>query len=167
MREWTVAGGLVNDDDRLLLVANRRRDGHVDWSPPGGVVDAGETVLEALTRETAEETGITVTAWTGPAWCVAVDFVDLGMHLEAEVHRALAWSGTLDVVDPDGIVTAADFCAPAACVERLAASPAWVAEPLLAWLEHPWDDTRRFVYVARGDHPRRLRTRRVEPPPLP
>ena len=39
MREWLVAGGLVESHDGLLLVQNRRRDGSLDWSPPGGVID--------------------------------------------------------------------------------------------------------------------------------
>ena len=42
MRRWSVASGLLESDGRLLLVANRRRSGAVDWSPPGGVIDDGE-----------------------------------------------------------------------------------------------------------------------------
>src|SRR5205823_11367271 len=41
VREWLVAGGLVENHDGLLLVQNRRRDGSLDWSPPGGVIDVG------------------------------------------------------------------------------------------------------------------------------
>ena len=61
MREWLVAGGLVErDDGRLLLVQNRRRDGSLDWTPPGGVIDHGETIHEGLAREVREETGLDV-----------------------------------------------------------------------------------------------------------
>ena len=63
MRRWQVAGGLLADRRGLLLVANRRRDGSVDWSTPGGVVDDGETPIVALGREVAEETGLIVDAW--------------------------------------------------------------------------------------------------------
>ena len=54
MRDWVVAGAVIEGADGLLLVRNRRRDGSEDWSPPGGVIDEGETILEGLTREVAE-----------------------------------------------------------------------------------------------------------------
>src|SRR3954469_26001945 len=67
VREWTVAGGLIQDDGQLLLVQNRRRNGALDWSPPGGVIEIadGESLLDGLTREVEEETGLRVTEWIG------------------------------------------------------------------------------------------------------
>lgn len=43
LKQWHVASGVILGDDGVLLVANRRRNGDVDWSTPGGVVDPGET----------------------------------------------------------------------------------------------------------------------------
>ena len=88
MRNWVVAGGLITDDRGLLLVANRRRNGSIDWSTPGGVVDEGETVLGALTREVEEETGLFVAEWSRLCWTTEVEFPDLEMHLAVEVHLA-------------------------------------------------------------------------------
>ena len=48
MRQWSVASGLLEADGRLLLVANRRRNGAVDWSPPGGVIDDGDDPAAGL-----------------------------------------------------------------------------------------------------------------------
>lgn len=133
-----VAGGLVTaPDGSVLLVRNRRRDGSCDWSPPGGVVEVhdGETVVDGLTREVAEETGITVTAWDGPLWRVEAVAPDLGWRLSVEVHLATAWEGELAVgSDPDGIVVDARFVHPEECGTHLDGAHPWVCEPLAAWI---------------------------------
>lgn len=53
----TVTGVLPDREGRLLLV-RRADNGH--WCLPGGGVDSGERVVEALVREVEEETGIHV-----------------------------------------------------------------------------------------------------------
>jgi len=75
VRDWTVAGGIVLDGDTLLLVQNRRRSGAFDWSPPGGVIEVadGEDVVDGLTREVEEETGLRVTGWAGPIYEVRAE----------------------------------------------------------------------------------------------
>jgi ADP-ribose pyrophosphatase YjhB (NUDIX family) len=44
----------------VLLVRRRYEPLAGQWSLPGGAVEAGETLVEALTREVEEETGLTV-----------------------------------------------------------------------------------------------------------
>ncbi|MDJ1131512.1 NUDIX hydrolase [Streptomyces iconiensis] len=53
----SVAGVIVNDAGRALLI--QRRD-NGQWEPPGGVVEPGETLPDALQREVLEETGIKI-----------------------------------------------------------------------------------------------------------
>ncbi|AQU70988.1 NUDIX hydrolase [Streptomyces niveus] len=53
----SVAGVIVDSQGRALLI-KRRDNGH--WEPPGGVVEAGETLPDALQREVLEETGIKI-----------------------------------------------------------------------------------------------------------
>ncbi|HEY1634681.1 MAG TPA: NUDIX hydrolase [Acidimicrobiales bacterium] len=136
MREWLVAGGLVENHDGLLLVQNRRRDGSLDWSPPGGVIDVsgGESVRGGLTREVDEETGLIVDEWAGPVYKVEALAESLGWLLRVEVHLALSYSGDLAVNDPDGIVVDARFVAWDAAELHLDGCRPWVAEPLVAWL---------------------------------
>jgi 8-oxo-dGTP pyrophosphatase MutT (NUDIX family) len=54
----SVAGVIVDDQGRALLI-QRRDNGH--WEPPGGVLEADESIPEALYREVLEETGLTIT----------------------------------------------------------------------------------------------------------
>src|SRR5262245_5690491 len=110
MREWTVAGGLVETEAGVLLVRNQRRGGYEDWSTPGGVIDADDaSLLDGLTREVEEETGLRVRAWTGPLYEVHAYAPDMGWRMRCEVHLADGYDGELHVDDPDGIVVAAEF----------------------------------------------------------
>ena len=55
-------GAIVHDSNgRLLLVRRANPPGEGMWSIPGGRVEAGETDEAAVTREVAEETGLSVT----------------------------------------------------------------------------------------------------------
>jgi 8-oxo-dGTP pyrophosphatase MutT (NUDIX family) len=151
-RQWSVVSGLIEDRRGLLLVANRRRGGTVDWSPPGGVVDPGEAQLGALTREVVEETGLVVHSWDGPVYDITVDFGTRGGELRVEVFRALEWSGEIAIDDPDGIVHEAAFHEHLACCDRLASAPEWVAGPLTDWLTERWTAGRSYAYrVVGGD----------------
>jgi 8-oxo-dGTP diphosphatase len=162
MRQWNVAGGLITSDAGTLLVANRRRDGRIDWTTPGGVVDEGETSLSALSREVLEETGLFVEHWSRLCWTVEVEFVDLDMHLAVEVHHAAGFDGSIVIDDPDGIVVEAHFLDHRAIDDRLDTSPSWVAEPMRAWLREPWDQRRHFGYRALGTNPSEMSAERVD-----
>ncbi|MFM7694674.1 MAG: NUDIX domain-containing protein, partial [Actinomycetota bacterium] len=59
-----VAGLLVNGG-RVLLV-RQEKDGRAYWLLPGGGVEEGEELVDALRRELAEECGWEPTAITGP-----------------------------------------------------------------------------------------------------
>lgn len=48
------ACGLVRKDELVLIIKNRRRG----WEMPGGTIEQGETITEALKREIQEESGI-------------------------------------------------------------------------------------------------------------
>jgi ADP-ribose pyrophosphatase YjhB (NUDIX family) len=57
-RAEVCVGAVVVDGDRLLLVQRGRGPGVGSWSVPGGRVEAGETLAEAVVRELQEETGL-------------------------------------------------------------------------------------------------------------
>ena len=147
---WVVAGGLIERDGSLLLVRNHRRDGRVDWTPPGGVIDDGEGVLAGLQREVREETGLDVVEWRGPAYHVEAEAPDMDWHLRVEVHVATGVAGSVAIDDPDGIVEAVDFVPLADVETRLIGSPRWVVEPLLHWLGDRSGVAPTFHYAVRG-----------------
>lgn len=151
LRHWSVAGGVVRDAaGHLLLVENERRDKSIDWSTPGGVVDEGETFVEALTREVNEETGLVVASWAGPLYRVEVTAPDAGFFLRVEAHGAVTVSGEITIDDPDGIVLSADYYEPNAARALLASAPVFVSEPLLAHVDDGVDDGRVFSYTITG-----------------
>jgi 8-oxo-dGTP diphosphatase len=61
-RRVPCVGAVVRDGQgRLLLVRRGTEPGRGLWSVPGGRVEPGESLEEAVVREVAEETGLRVT----------------------------------------------------------------------------------------------------------
>jgi 8-oxo-dGTP diphosphatase len=164
MREWTVAGGLLETPDGVLLVRNLRRGGFEDWSTPGGVIDdEDDSLLAGLTREVEEETGLRVHEWTGPLYEVHAFAPDMDWRMRCEVHLAVAFDGELNVDDPDGIVMEAAFVPALECDSRLESCAPWVREPLVAWLTQRWEPNtgRGFSYEVFGTNRESLRVERM------
>jgi mutator protein MutT len=57
-RPEVCVGAIAIDNERLLMIRRGRGPAAGEWSVPGGRVEGGETLAEAVVRELAEETGI-------------------------------------------------------------------------------------------------------------
>lgn len=57
-RPEVCVGAIAIDNERLLMIRRGRGPAAGEWSVPGGRVETGETLAEAVVRELAEETGI-------------------------------------------------------------------------------------------------------------
>ena len=87
----TVAVGILIDDAGRVLVTRRAPGAHQGglWEFPGGKLEEGETLLEALTRELSEELGVRVET-TEPLMVLEHDYGDKQVRLD--VHRVTRWS---------------------------------------------------------------------------
>jgi mutator protein MutT len=79
-------GAVVFDGARVLLVKRGQAPLKGAWSLPGGVVELGETLAEALVREVLEETGIDIEV--GPVIDV-LDRVERTPDLRVEYHYVI------------------------------------------------------------------------------
>ncbi len=132
-REFVVAAAILLDrHGRVLLVGNDWQGfGNVRYTLPGGVVERGESTLDALVREVKEETGLLITRIRHLAYAVHVEDLRRNDRAVSFVFAA-EYDGLLNPRDPDGFIVEARFF-PVEEVEQLIPIPP-LREPLAAYL---------------------------------
>lgn len=71
-------GGIAIDRGRVLLIERGKDPGRGLWAFPGGRVEPGERLTEAVVRELHEETGLTVECGPLRGW---VERIGVGYHM--------------------------------------------------------------------------------------
>jgi mutator protein MutT len=79
-------GAVIVDGGQVLLIKRGQPPLQGRWSLPGGVVEVGETLREALVREVREETGLEVEV--GPVVEV-LERIERGADTRVEYHYVI------------------------------------------------------------------------------
>ena len=104
MKRIDVASALLHDENgNILLVKNDKGDSFY-WSPPGGAVEEGETLEQAVIREVREETGFESKV-TGMHSVREVFFSEKGHHALIITFFVQIIGGSIDIMDPDQEIT--------------------------------------------------------------
>ncbi len=98
-----VAVAVVSDSENRVLLSRRHPDSHQGglWEFPGGKVESGESVEQALVRELQEELGITANAYR-PLIQIPHDYPEQKVMLD--VWKILAYKGQPSGVEGQEVV---------------------------------------------------------------
>lgn len=104
LRAEVCVGAIIIDRQRRVLLVERGRGAAIgQWSVPGGRVEPGETLEQAVAREVAEETGLVVRCGSFVGWVerISSDFhfliMDFLAELAGEGQTATAGDDAADV----------------------------------------------------------------------
>ena len=136
---FVVVGGLLRQGDFVLLVRQQKpHDPELKWALPGGYVERGESLLDALRREVREETGLDVLRIGPLLYVVHLTIPSTGDAFVALVFQIEAWRGELEpsdsLVDPEERILDAQFVPVEEAIQRLEQGFRFANEPAIEHL---------------------------------
>jgi len=129
---YRIVSGIVLINNKILIVKNKNDDKFL-WSLPGGLVENGETLQEAIYRELNEEVGLIVNqlklAYVHESFIESYSAHSLVTAFEVKTTNTVT-----SIRDPDREVVGAKWIDVGNVDEYITNS--FVSFPLKEWLEH-------------------------------
>ncbi len=128
---------ILRHEDSVVMVQQQGPDDNQPfWVLPGGLVEAGELIPDALVREVQEEVGVQVTMIAQLACLIQMNRPDHQSQTLLFAFEVGAWHGTLRSNDPDDEILAVELVPLAEAIRRLAGKGGWpgVQTSLLTYL---------------------------------
>ena len=116
---------IIRRADEILMVQQLGGADTPVWVLPGGLVEPGELIHEALVREVREESGVEVDAIARLAYVAQIDRPQHAMQTTAFVFEVAGWHGALGHNDPDHEILAVAFVPLAEAIRRLRSPLLW------------------------------------------
>lgn len=129
------AVGILREGANVLMVKSSYPGREPFWALPGGLVERGETLADALVREIREETGLSVAGYLP---LIAV--LQLITNASAPdwftfIFEPAKWSGELSPNDPDRTTKSAAFVPPRTAIAHLEDLPWGLSDPIVHRLQ--------------------------------
>lgn len=137
-----IIAAIIRRGDEILLVEQQGpNDPASSWALPGGRVEPGELLIDALAREVREATGIFVRAPSRLAYLAQHhNVVNLWQNLDDVItvfaFEVDAWEGAIRINDPDGVILQARFVSIADAIRKFEETLSYrvMREPVVAYL---------------------------------
>jgi 8-oxo-dGTP diphosphatase len=143
-----IVAAIIRRGEEILLIKQQGPDDPLPyWALPGGRVEEGELLTEALAREVREETGLVVTTPGRLIYAAQSHNPNESVLFRGElpgpgdtattfVFEINEWDGVLGWADPDNLILDARHFAVAEAVSELERIPFRIMrEPVLAYLQ--------------------------------
>ncbi|MEW5717255.1 MAG: NUDIX hydrolase [Chloroflexota bacterium] len=154
-----IVAAIIRRGDEILLVEQQGKDDPASsWALPGGRVEPGELLIDALAREVREETGIVVGAPSRLAYLaqhnnVVDPWQNLDNVVTVFVFEVDAWKGAICINDPDGVILQARFVSVADAIRKFEETLSYrvMREPIVAYLRGEAKSGAMWFYRRQAD----------------